>query len=205
MDEGLKTNVGAIVLAAGLSTRMGKPKMLLPWDEKPIIRHVIEILLTTGLQHIVIVTGGYKELIDPLLSDTPVVNVFNSEFSNGEMLNSVQVGLKALPDSIQTAFLVLGDQPTITSGIFSTLLETISPRDPKIIIPSYHFRRGHPWVIHRYFWQQIMDLTPTQTLRNFLSNNENFIQYVEFTSPEILQDLDTPQDYEKFKPRKKRP
>ncbi len=195
-------SLGAIVLAAGLSTRMGAPKMLLPWGNKAVIQHVIEVVLSAGIKDVAVVTGGYKEELDSILATLPVVNAFNPDFANGEMLDSIQVGLRALPVSVQAAFLVLGDQPTITSEIFFRLIEN-SRTIPfgKIIIPSYHFRRGHPWVIPRSFWHQILELNPPKTMRDFLKANESSIYYVEFDTPAILQDLDTPQDYEKYRPK----
>lgn len=201
MNQPLQS-LGAIVLAAGLSTRMGAPKMLLPWGNQPVIRHVIEVVLSAGIREVAVVTGGYKADLDPILAALPVVNAFNPDFANGEMLNSIQVGLNALPESVQAAFLVLGDQPTITGEIFGKLVESSRAISPgKIIIPSFHFRRGHPWIIPRAFWQQILDLQPPLTMRDFLKENEPAIDYVEFDTPAILQDLDTPQDYEKYRPK----
>lgn len=195
-------SIGAIVLAAGLSTRMGSPKMLLPWGSQPVIGHVINVVLSAGIEDIVVVTGGHKEKIDQILASLAVFNAFNPDYANGEMLNSIQVGLRALPASTQAALLVLGDQPTITAEIIIELSERSKKIVPGgIIIPSYHFRRGHPWIILRRFWQQILDLKSPQTMRDFLRENESCIHYVEFETPAILQDLDTPQDYEKYRPK----
>lgn len=195
-------SLGAIVLAAGLSTRMGAPKMLLQWGSQTVIRHVIDVVRSAGITDIAVVTGGYKKEIDSILASLPVVNVFNPDFPNGEMLHSIQVGLRALPSTLQATFLVLGDQPTITDEILINLIESSRTNSSgKIIIPSYHFRRGHPWIIPRSFWQQILDLQPPLTMRDFLKSNEYMIQYVEFDTPVILQDLDTPLDYEKYRPK----
>ena len=68
-----------------------------------------------------------------------------------------------------------------------------------IVVPSYEMHRGHPWLIARPFWDELLSMKPPQTARDFLQKHAEEIQYVEMKTPSIIEDLDTPEDYLKFK------
>jgi molybdenum cofactor cytidylyltransferase len=69
-----------------------------------------------------------------------------------------------------------------------------------LVIPSYQMRRGHPWLVSRSLWNELLELKPPETLRSFLNRHLEDIHYVEVDNAGILLDLDTPGDYEKHKP-----
>src|SRR5690606_26984308 len=91
--------VGAVVLAAGMSTRMGQAKVLLPWlNDKPILEHIIDQLHTARVDHIVVVTGHYADDVRRIADRLGVETVHNADYAQGEMLSSLQAGLRAMPD-----------------------------------------------------------------------------------------------------------
>lgn len=188
---------GAVILAAGLSRRMGSPKMLLPWRDKTIIEQSVSNLIKAGVSEIVVVTGGNRERIEIILCQYPVKLAFNPSFENGEMLASFQCGLRAFNEATRAVFMVLGDQPEIPPDVVKSLWDLFLEKRGGIIIPSFTMRRGHPWLVDRMYWQEIINLQPPQTLRDFLRGHERDVQYLNVDTDSILQDLDTPGDYYK--------
>ena len=197
----MSKEVVAIVLAAGASRRMGTPKMVLPWGNRTVIGQVVSVLEEAGLDQILVVTGGAEPEVRQALQPHRVHLVKNERFMAGDMLSSVQTGLTAALDgSAQAALIVLGDQPQIQAEVVKALLLRWQTDRPAIIIPSTQMRRGHPWLLVRSLWQEVLDLPLTQSLRDLLRRRNDRIDYLPVETDSILQDLDTPEDYERQKP-----
>ncbi len=190
-------NIAAVVLAAGLSTRMGKPKMILPWGNSSIIGTVITTLVAAGLKQIVVVTGGASSEVEKALVGFPIQIVFNPLYENGEMLSSIQIGLSALPTDIHAALVILGDQPQMQAVVVQSVIKAFQTEKAPLIIPSFKMRRGHPWLVSRSLWQDMLALTPPATMRDFVQENAKSIHYLNVNTPTVLADLDTPEDYER--------
>ncbi len=193
-----KELVGAVVLAAGLSRRMGTPKMLLDWQGGPMIAQVVQTLLEGGLERVMVVTGFGREQIEAALAGLPVEFAYNEQYSNGEMLFSLQTGLRALPAGVAAALIVLGDQPQIQANTVRLVLDRYFEEGGQLIVPSYQMRRGHPWLVERKLWEEILALRRPQTLRDFIQARAEDIQYLNVDTITILQDIDTPEDYNRF-------
>lgn len=189
------TSIGAIVLAAGLSIRMGRPKMLLPWYGSTVIEKVVLTLIKAEVSPIVVITGGAHEEVEKVICKLPARSVFNPLYPNGEMLNSLQIGLVNLGLEVGAALIVLGDQPGIEEYVVRELIEVHRAERSEIIVPSFQMRRGHPWVVDRSLWPQILALSIPQTLRDFMTQNQHRVRYVAVHTASILLDLDTPDDY----------
>jgi molybdenum cofactor cytidylyltransferase len=194
------SEVAAIVLAAGLSRRMGQPKMILPWGNTTVIRRVVQALIGGGLDQILVVTGGASQQVEDALHGMSVQTVYNPRYEQDHMAFSLQVGLSNLPAEIAAAMVALGDQPQIESFVVNTLLQVYKEEPAPLIVPSYRMRRGHPWIIDRSLWNAVWSLEPPRTLRDFLNTYANQIRYLEFDTASILGDLDTPSDYERVRP-----
>ncbi len=191
-------NICSLILVAGLSTRMGTPKMILPWGTSTVIAQVVRNHLAAGVQSVTVVTGAVRDQVMSALTGLPVQEVFNPSFEDGEMLHSVQIGLRSLPSAYNACLLALGDQPQILPEVIASVIEAYRRSAAHLIVPSYQMRRAHPWLIHRALWDEILQLTPPHTLRSFLASHQEEIQYVNVDSPEILLDMDTPEDYQRF-------
>lgn len=192
--------IAAVVLAAGSSSRMGTPKMALPWGESTVIGHVVGVLLQAGIDEPLVVTGGDRQQVEACLKDLPVRLVFNPRFAEGDMISSFQAGLASLPPSVDAALFVLGDQPQVQVKVVKALLRAYQESPALIVVPSYRMRRGHPWVIGRPLWDEIMRLEPPGTLRQVLQAHSSQIHYLVLETDTILRDLDTPSDYERERP-----
>lgn len=189
-------NIAAIVLAAGLSTRMGRPKMILPWGKSSIIGTVVSTLVAAGLTQVVVVTGGSSSEVEKALEGFPDQIVFNPLYENGEMLYSIQIGLSALSTKTHAALVVLGDQPQMQIDIVRSVIKAYQKTEQvTLIIPSFQMRRGHPWLVSRSLWPGILALTPPATMRDFVQENAKSIHYLNVNTPTVLADLDTPEDY----------
>lgn len=187
--------VGAIILAAGQSTRMGEPKLLLPWDRETIIRRVCSQVAACGLYEIVVVAGALEEEIHKQVQDLPVRVVFNPRYAQGEMLSSLQVGLQAIWQTCDACLVVLGDQPMIQPDIIRALLDAYNRGMGELIAPSYHQRRGHPLIIGKKYWEGIMALPSGGAPRDLLRAHPDEIYHLIVETDTILGDIDTPEDY----------
>lgn len=197
-----KVKIGAVILAAGLSQRMGRQKLVLPWGKRTVIEQVIESLYNGGAEAITVVSGKSHDLLTGRLSGSGVQLVFNPDYANGSMLTSLKVGLNALEQtSAEAALLALGDQPQIQAQTVQAVISAYRVQPAKIIVPSWQMRRGHPWAIPAVFWEEILSSGAEYTMRDFLKSHEMDIEYVLVDTPTIIADLDTPEDYEREKPR----
>jgi molybdenum cofactor cytidylyltransferase len=200
-------DVAAIVLAAGLSRRMGRPKMFLPWGKTTVIQKVVQELEYVGLPRILVVAGGYHKEMELALEGSRAELIINPEYAKTEMLVSFQTGLRyLLKDNtldnrkVNAALVVLGDQPQIEAQVIQSILSVYTRTGKEIIVPSFQNRRGHPWLVSRALWLDILSMPADQSLRTFLNRNNGTIHYIECNCPSILKDLDTLQDWENERP-----
>lgn len=190
--------IGAVVLAAGLSKRMGCPKMTLPWGNTTVIEQISNVLLAAGVEDVIVVTGGGRDEVENALKHLPVRTIFNPDFSHGEMISTLQTGLKELNDGIEGTLVVLGDQPQIKLTVVKSVINAFTASNQTLVVPSYQKRRGHPWLVARELWDDLLAVKTPTTMRAFLNGHAPDICYVSVDTPSILQDLDTPEDYQRF-------
>jgi len=192
--------ISAIILAAGQSKRMGQPKMLLSWGTLTVIEHVVVTFLNAGIEDILVVTGGVHQEVEKAIDRFPVRKIHNREYENGEMLSSLQYGLREIREQTQATLIGLGDQPQIREESIRLICETYRKDKSELIVPSFQMKRGHPWLVARRLWNAILELKPPQTPRDFLNQYADKIQYMNVDTPTILADLDTPEDYQNARP-----
>lgn len=197
-----KNDISAIILSAGKSSRMGEQKMLLPWGSRTVLGQVIWTIRVAGVEDLVAVVGGSHELVGEEAQRWGARSVFNPDYTQGEMLSSIQSGLLSLPESTLACLIALGDNPQIEIEVVQNLLDYYigAKVAPQILIPSYQMRRGHPWIIHKNLWSEILSIRSPETMREFFRKSADKIQYLVTDSPSILRDLDTPEDYDQEKP-----
>ena len=208
--------IGAIILAAGQSRRMGRNKLLLPFAASTVLETIVtEVVACAQLVDRVVVTGYQPDQIAALLGAYPVRCAFNPAYVQADMLVSIQVGLRALSAEVGAALIVLGDQPRIQRAVIQRVTEQspsfaeraawashrkrrggIKTQQPQtIIIPSYQMKRGHPILIDRTLWPEVLALPETGTLRDFIGAHADQIRYVLVETDSVLKDMDTPEDY----------
>jgi molybdenum cofactor cytidylyltransferase len=189
--------IGAIILAAGESMRMGRPKLSLPWMGGPsMIAHVVEIFISGSADPIVVVTGSDKEEIESCLKGVGVTLVHNPHYADEEMLSSIQIGLQEMDQyEVEATLICPGDLPLLKESTVAKLVQTWHRNPCPILIPSHAGRRGHPLLVEREQWPYIKAIKPGSSMRDFLQEHEVLIQHLPVEDLGIRRDIDTPQDY----------
>ena len=186
--------VWAIVLAAGASTRMKKQKLLLPFNGKTIIETVIQNILADLGNNILVVLGSHHLEIKNQIGKLPVKTCMNQNYAEG-MLSSVICGFRALPAEADAALVFLGDQPQIPGEVTRLVIEAWQNSGKGIIIPITNGRRGHPVLIETKYKSEIEKLNPEKGLRQLMEKFAEDVFEAECNLPEILRDIDTPEEY----------
>src|SRR5207302_3613979 len=151
--------IAAVVLAAGLSSRMGANKMLQEWRGKPLLRWCAEAALASQASPVVVVTGHDAGRTEAALLGLNVRFVRNPSYRDG-LSTSVKAGLAALPDSADGALIMLGDMPEITAKLLDRMIAAFPPADGRsICVASHAGRRGNPVLWSRQFFDEIARMT----------------------------------------------
>ena len=189
-------DVWAIILAAGASTRMNRQKLLLPFKGKTMIEVVVKTAVKSVSSNVMVVLGSHKEEIRQKLVNYSVQYCINENYLNG-MLSSAICGFRALPVEARAALIFLGDQPQIPFQATDFVTEGWKQSGKGIVMPVFNGRRGHPVLIETRFKAEIEKLDPNKGLRALAQKFNNEVYEVECDIPEILRDIDTPEEYEK--------
>ena len=184
----------ALILAAGSSRRMGSQKLLLPYGQSTIIETVIDNVLNSSIDHVMVVLGANQEEIQDTLEHKPVQFCHNRKHEQG-MLSSVICGIRALPPDAVTALIYLGDQPGIHPAVTNTVIEAYSEELFGIVIPVHMHRRGHPLLVDMKYRKEIEKLDLEAGLRSLRHHFPEDVLEVEVDEPGILVDIDTREDY----------
>ncbi len=188
--------ISAIVLAAGESRRMGKTKQLLPWQGKTILGHVLETLLASSVEEIILVLGHEAESVLEKIPIRGVKVVFNPDYRNG-MSSSLRHGVMATHKDAEAFFVVLADQPALTPEIINQLIETFRKvqSGKNIVAPAFRGTRGHPVLFGKKYRDELGGLTGDVGGREILARHPEDIVLQEIGMDAVLIDLDTPEDY----------
>lgn len=193
MAENRQEQVAAVVLAAGMSTRMGTFKQLLPFGGRTLIEWVVD-QLTPVLQRVVVVVGHRGAEVREALGTRRVDCVTNLDFAAG-MCSSVQCGIRRAGPA--GAYLIcLGDQPVL-AGLLGPLLAAAETNSQGILIPTFRGRRGHPLLLRERYAAAALALGPDQGLNTLTRAHPEDTLEVPLSEPGALEDLDTPADYER--------
>jgi len=141
--------ITAIILAAGTSSRYGhENKLLLPFGNSVVVRETVQAVLKADVTHPIVVTGHQCEQVSAALSGLPVQRVHNPNYRVGEMLSSIQTGLRHIMaqanQNIEATFIVLGDQPLMPPSLLRRLSQAFHQHCAEIIAPRFDGVRGHP-------------------------------------------------------------
>jgi len=196
--------ISAILLAAGESRRMGEPKLALPWGNTTILGQVVATYTAAGIGDILVITGGARQKIDILVTQLaqqfPVRTSHNPDYERGEMLSSIQAGLAGVGPQSSAALIGLGDQPQVQEETVRRICAAFTLTKSPLVAPSFQGHRGHPWLVARSLWPEILALPTTNTTaRQFLNAHASQIEYV-VADENILKDLDTWEEYNRLRP-----
>jgi len=186
----------ALLLAAGESRRMGQLKALLPWQGTSLLLYQAAALKDAGVDKVVVVLGHQAEELMPIVEGQEGVSlVLNPDYLQGKT-TSIKAGVKALKDSKPAAVVVLNvDQPRRPETI-RYLLQRHWAGDALITIPTYQSKGGHPIILSPSMLDELLLINEeTQGMKAVVQRHNADTQRVEMESPEVLWDLNTPEQY----------
>jgi len=189
--------IAAVVLAAGLSRRMGQPKLLMKVGGRALVRYVVESVLSGGVDSVWVVTGPDVEPVEAALAGIEVQIAVNPAPEEGQA-GSVRTGIAALPASVDAVLIALGDQPLLAPSIIPALLAARRTTPKLIVAPRYRDGQGNPVVFKREIFPELLRLTGDQGARPIIQKEPTRVEWVELDLP-MPPDVDTPDDYEKIR------
>jgi molybdenum cofactor cytidylyltransferase len=186
--------VSAILLAAGQSKRIGRPKLLLPFDDGIILKRTIDNLLRSKVDEVIVVLGYRAQEVKKLVADRPVKTIFNPDYPRG-MSTSLITGLKLVNNKAERIMVALADQPLIGKEIYNRLVEASLNCDTGIIAPTYQAKRGNPIIFSTKYRGELLALEGDVGGQEILKRHPNDILEVAVNSGSINMDIDTEADY----------
>lgn len=189
--------VAGVILAGGDSTRMGRPKALLPLEGKTFLEVICERLGQAGAGQLVVVAGSAAQAIGERLPALRPTLVVNPRPELGQ-LSSLQVGVRALDTDAPAAVVCLVDHPTVTSRTYERLIQSWRLQPGSIVLPIRNGKHGHPIVLDRRYFAELLALPPEATMRAIVHRNDDETLDVQVDDPGVNSDVDTPEDYERL-------
>lgn len=197
MDELPEITAAVIVLAAGESARMGRPKALLDWHGRPLIEHVLQTARDGGCAKALVVLGRDSGAIlaNADLGDATVL--INPDPSRGQ-ISSIRLGMENLDFSTDCGVIWPVDCPLVQARDVRALIDSYAQWRTslmRIFMPTHNGKRGHPMLVDIGFRQPFMELPPGATARKVIDDNHTQVKEVSTNNPGVLVDVDTPEDY----------
>ena len=184
----------AIVLAAGMSRRMGAQKVLLPFGGKTVISHIVDQIAGSVVDKIIVVAGRESDKVKEQLSGRDVSTVINPD-CGAEMLSSVRCGIRALPEECRCVLVALGDQPGITTGLIDEMVNAFKAAGKGIVAPVCQGKRGHPILFSSRYGNEILTRYEDIGLRGLAETHADDVFELNVSSTAVLCDMDWPEDY----------
>ncbi|MGA7409931.1 MAG: nucleotidyltransferase family protein [Bryobacteraceae bacterium] len=192
-----RSGVSAVVLAAGMSTRMGSPKQLLRLGEKTLLETVLDNLRASQVDELVVVLGGSAQLIQQQINLDDARVVINEAYQQG-MGTSLHAGVSAVDSSSDAALIALADQPFVRPGTIDHLIDCYRAQRRPAVIPIYKGHRGNPILLDRSLFPEVMTLSGDMGFRSILGRHTEKILKVPVGDVGVLIDVDTEADLQKF-------
>jgi molybdenum cofactor cytidylyltransferase len=190
-----KHALGAILLAAGASTRMGCVKLLLPWKNSTLLEHSIEQLKESEIDFFVVVLGANQDIMREKVNFDGIDVVVNSQWRKG-MATSIASGvsflLKKKPE-IQSVLVALADQPLLDYKYYNNLIDKFLISKNKIVASSYSDAMGVPAIFDRDYFDDLLNLEGSQGARSLLRGGS--VKVTPVNAGELALDLDTRETY----------
>ena len=194
--------IGAIILAAGMSVRMGEPKLLLPLRGKPLFRHAMDSIHGSSMQPIYLVAGKYMEEIRQHSEDYPELKIIhNPNYADG-LSTSLKLGVQSIKEHVDAVMIFLADQPLISLEVIQALIEKYKEckdEGVRIVRPEYKGEAGHPILVDAVILKEFHSIKGDQGGKNIIKKNDAVTETVSFDNSMLGFDIDTPEDFFKVK------
>jgi molybdenum cofactor cytidylyltransferase len=194
-------SIAAVILAAGGSRRLGRPKQLEPWGDTNLLGHVVARTNEFPVEEVWVVVGYEADriLAETELGEAGVVE--NPEWEEG-IASSIRVGLDALTrlSRCDQALIVIGDQPAVPVEVVDELLASHARSDKPVSVPKYRYTSGNPVLVDRLLWPRLMSLAGDEGAGRLWQAHPEWVNEVWF-SDLAPRDVDTERDVAEMKPK----
>jgi molybdenum cofactor cytidylyltransferase len=187
----------AIILAAGDSSRMGKPKALIDWHGRPLIEHVLATAREAGCSKLFAILGKDADAIKRGAKLDGVTVLVNPHPEQGQV-SSTRLGMENLDFSTDCCIVWPVDCPLVKATDVRALIDTYAKTRAslmRILMPVHNGQRGHPMLVGIGFRQPFMELKEGETARKVIEDNHTQVREVPSDNPGVLVDIDTPEEY----------
>jgi molybdenum cofactor cytidylyltransferase len=194
--------IAAIVPAAGMSTRMGRNKLLLAFRGKPLITRAVDTLLESEIDEIVVVLGHEADRVRETLQGKQVTIVENFDYRQG-MSTSIRVGLGAVSSGARAIMIYLPDQPLLEPEDLNRLIRAFAEareHNKSIVVPFFRGQRGNPVILDASFKGAILEVVGEVGCKRVIKRNPDKMLMVEMGTDHVVRDVDTMEEYEGLQP-----
>lgn len=190
-----RTEIGAIILAAGTGARFraaggAGSKLLAHYQGKPLVRHVAEAALSSGLAGVIVVTGHDDAPLRAALAGLPLTFIVNEDYASG-MGSSLRVGFAARPRAWKAAVILLGDMPLVDAALIGQVADAYA-EDTSAVVPTYEGVRGNPVLLSARLAPEIAHLSGDMGARQILRGRKD-VRDLPVTQAAARLDIDTPE------------
>lgn len=193
-----KSSVAAIILAAGTSRRMGRPKQLLPYRGQTLLGYVIQCAIDSSCSPVIVILGANAGQIEPKISRFPIKIVKNTEWNEG-ISSSIRCGITYVQEqflNIDAVVFLACDQPFVSAKIIEQLIDVYNSTNKFIIASNYRKTTGIPALFTCHFFSKLMELQGDRGAKQVINQYQYLVHKIDF--PRGAIDLDTLENYQKL-------
>ena len=190
--------ISAIVPTAGLSSRMGQNKLLMPFGDKSLIEHAVDTLKASDVDEIVVVLGHEADQVRSRLERRRVNFVHNPDYREG-LSTSVRTGMSAVAKGADAIMIYLADQPLIQPDEISRLIQAFAEAKragKSIVVPFFENRRGNPVILDASYRAMVLDIVGDVGCRRIIRRYPEQVFAVQMQTDHVVRDVDTLEDFE---------
>jgi molybdenum cofactor cytidylyltransferase len=195
--------VSAVIPAAGMSTRMGRNKLLLGFKGKSLITRAVDTLLASEVDEVIVVLGHEAEKVLEELNGKQVKLVKNPNYREG-LSTSVRAGISAVSPNANAIMVYLADQPLLEPGEVDRLIRAFARArelNKSIVVPFFHGQRGNPVILDASYRDAILDVVGDVGCKRVIRRNPEQVFVVEMETDHVVRDVDRIEEYEELMAR----
>jgi molybdenum cofactor cytidylyltransferase len=196
--------VGAIILAAGMSKRMGQPKLLMSLKGKTLFRYPLEQAIRNQLSPICLIGGQHMQAFQMEAADLQNVEYIDNPNYEKGMSTSLKKGIKNVKGRSDAAFIFLADQPFVPDKVIQTMIQQFG-KDTRLVRPQYQGNFGHPILIDNSLYDEFLKIEGDQGGKEIIKKYKNETRILSFKDSIWGMDIDTEEDYQIGKQYSRKP
>ena len=191
----------AVILSAGESSRMGRPKAVLPVDGMRFIEKIVTALKSTGVAKIIAVLGHDADEMRRQIGDLPITTVVNPNYKQGQLsslvaaINSIQSSKDSA--SVDGTLVHLVDHPYINPDLVNLMIDRFYETNKLIVVPRYRGRRGHPVIFSSALFAELLAAPLDQGAKTVVHAHRDETLEIDTEDEGVIIDIDTPEEYRK--------